>query len=205
MLDLGANIGGTVVTWLEKGARTVHAVEPVPRNLEVLTARFAGADKVTVHACGISDAEGMLTSVNVYNAWTLLPDDATELDRALEFVDEPPFDVPLTTIDALVDATGIAPNVLKIDVDGYEAKALRGGREVLETLRPMVVFEISYLPYFLGDCCECMIRGIFDAGYVIADPDRERRFTDTRDVMRVYPWDTSFDVLLVPEEFADRY
>lgn len=159
MLDLGANIGGTVVTWLEKGARTVHAVEPVPRNLEVLTARFAGADKVTVHACGISDAEGMLTSVNVYNAWTLLPDDATELDRAPEFVDEPPFDVPLTTIDALVDATGIAPNVLKIDV----------------------------------------------AGYVIADPDRERHFTDTRDVMRVYPWDTSFDVLLVPEEFADRY
>lgn len=39
--------------------------------------------------------------------------------------------VPLTTIDALVERTGIVPDLIKIDVEGYEIDVLRGAARTL--------------------------------------------------------------------------
>ncbi len=201
VIDAGANIGGYVYTWLELGATRVHAIEPEPTSYATLAARYAGDARVKTHKLGVSDAPDDLRDVNVYNCWTLKPEADRTLDRALEFVGKPPFDVKLTTIDELCGVEHFVPDFIKIDVDGYDAKALRGARRTLTEHRPVVMLEVSYLPFFVDDCCECMIRGIFALGYTItstsiAEPGKV--YKDAREFMRTYPWDTSYDVLLEP-------
>ncbi|MCZ4499607.1 MAG: methyltransferase FkbM family [Marmoricola sp.] len=53
-------------------------------------------------------------------------------------------EVRLTTLDQLVAETGL-PRVdfIKLDVDGFEGRVLRGAEHVLDTWRPAIVFEIS--------------------------------------------------------------
>ncbi|HVC19674.1 MAG TPA: FkbM family methyltransferase [Vicinamibacterales bacterium] len=205
VLDVGAETGGTVSLWLEHGAQSVHAVEPVPDNYARLVDRFGHDERVTLHRCGISDQAGVQEGLNVFNAWSLLPEDSTALERAVEFRDKTAFAVEFRTIDAIVASHSIVPGLVKIDVDGYEAKALRGARRLLERHRPVVMLEVSYLPFFFGDCCECMIRWIYERGYVITDFGLARTFEDSRAFMRNYPWDTSFDVFLWPKEAAGRW
>jgi len=201
VLDVGANTGGFVDAWLEKGARSVHAIEPVPSCFAQLSARFAGDPRVTCHRLGVSDAPGKLTDVNVFNCWTLLPEASRRLDRAVEFVGVPPFSVELRTIDDLIDGwVGFSPDLIKIDVDGYEVRALRGARRIIAARRPVIMLELSYLPDALGDCCECMVRDLFRAGYVVTMLNGGRRLTAVKDVMRGYPWDTSFDVICEPAD-----
>ncbi len=198
VLDVGANIGGFVGTWLEKGARLVHAIEPVPGVHAQLSAAFAGDPRVRCHRLGVSDVPGDLTDVNVFNCWTLLPEASRRLDRAVEFVGAPPFSVELTTIDELCERWRFVPDFIKIDVDGYEVKALRGARRIIAARRPVILLELSYLPDALGDCCECMVSDLFRAGYVMTLLDGGKRLVSVKDVMRLYPWDTSFDVICEP-------
>jgi len=52
--------------------------------------------------------------------------------------------VPQETIDHLVgDGTIPAPNVMKIDVEGYEYAVLQGARKTISRYKPAIVFEIS--------------------------------------------------------------
>lgn len=203
VLDVGANIGGWVRTWLANGATRVHAIEPEPTSYETLRQAFASDSRVESHRLGVSDRPDHLTDVNVFNCWTLQPEASKTLDRALEFVGKPPFDVDLVTIDDFLHHMKFEPELIKIDVDGYDAKALRGAREYLAAHHPIVLFEMSYLPFFVGDCCECMVREIFEIGYTIEALPKPGKiygevYRDARAFMRVFPWDTSYDVLLIP-------
>ena len=202
VLDVGANTGDTVKLWLERGAQEVHAVEPIPDCYTKLIDRYAHEPKVTCHRLGVSDRLYVHENLCVTNCWTLLPHDSTLLERAVEYRDAKPFDVVFTTIDRLLDSTAFRPTFVKIDVDGYELKALRGARQFIHTVRPPILLEVSYLPRILGDCCECLISEALAGGYIIekamGDGSEGPRYTKTKDFMRIFPWDTSFDVMLHP-------
>lgn len=46
-----------------------------------------------------------------------------------------------TTIDQLCREQALSPDLIKIDVEGYEAEALRGARATLERSHPLIVLE----------------------------------------------------------------
>ncbi len=48
----------------------------------------------------------------------------------------------LSTIDDETSTHGIIPDLLKIDVEGYELEVLRGARELLASRRPVVMLEL---------------------------------------------------------------
>ena len=200
VLDVGANIGGWIHAWLQLGATRVHALEPEPTSFLQIQKTFESDPRVSMHNLGVSDVGGKLENVNVFNCWTLKPQGDKSLDPALEFASKPPFNVELTTIDAFCTAWDFLPDFIKIDVDGYDAKALRGASAVIVKRRPVVMLEVSYLPFFVNDCCECMIRSIFELGYTITSVvEPGKIYKDAREFMRTYPWDTSYDVLLEPK------
>ena len=50
--------------------------------------------------------------------------------------------VPVTTIDAFCEAGNAPPDVLLIDIEGFEFEALRGARETILLHRPLIVVEM---------------------------------------------------------------
>jgi len=51
-------------------------------------------------------------------------------------------DMEMTTVDREVDALGIVPDVVKIDVEGYEYEVLRGARRLLQQRKPVLCLEL---------------------------------------------------------------
>ena len=199
VLDVGSNLGGFIPSWLGNGAELVHAIEPVPEVFAKLEQAFAGDPRVECHRLGVSDRLGKLSGVNVFNAWTLQENHAKTYHRAFDFVDTPPFDVDLFAISDLLWHWGFAPDFIKIDVDGYDVRALLGAREYIERRRPVLMLEISYMPEVtLGDCYACEIRKLYELGYEITKMNGGIPLPTMKDFMRIFPWDTSFDVLCEP-------
>jgi FkbM family methyltransferase len=120
VLDIGANIG--VLTRLfAKRAKHVHAFEPSPRAFRLLEAnRYSN---VTVYQVALADAVG-----------TVKLSDPEDID-VCAIADEG-IEVPCTTIDA----TGLEPDFIKIDVEGFEHLVLKGAKETLKR-GPMIYFE----------------------------------------------------------------
>lgn len=134
ILDVGANIGGFAVPF-SKFARKVHAFEPIPETADQLEYNLAqnSATNVVVHRVGLSDTSGVLYPHRAHDAGS------TSLGEAQGSGDTET--VPVTTLDECFGDTKIS--FIKIDVEGMEVKALRGGTRLISASRPVVFFEIQ--------------------------------------------------------------
>jgi FkbM family methyltransferase len=131
VLDVGANIGNHVLYFALVRGATVHAFEPNPIAAEYLRTNIErnGAGDVRVHEVGLSDADGRgrIAPAEELGMARLEQDDSGEIDvRRLDSYDLPPH--PRIT-------------VMKIDVEGAEARVLKGAEETIRTHRPMIAME----------------------------------------------------------------
>jgi FkbM family methyltransferase len=204
VLDVGASMGGWFPLWLQLGAERIVAIEPVPDCLAKLNADHGSDPRVTIVAQGASDAPGYMQGLSVHGCWTLLPGIGNGkptdhgIGRALEFVGKPSFSVSFETIDRILELHDFEPDFIKIDTDGYDAKALRGARSYLDRAHPLVMLELSYLPEVVGDSCHMMVNDCYALGYRMQSFVTGEVFATARDVMDKFPWHTSWDVFLWP-------
>ncbi|MDQ5822421.1 MAG: FkbM family methyltransferase, partial [Actinomycetota bacterium] len=70
------------------------------------------------------------------------PDPSFSSLEAGRFSEGEPVPVRMTTVDDEVDAAGLKPAVVKIDVEGGELDVVAGMRRVLD-LRPLLIVEVS--------------------------------------------------------------
>jgi FkbM family methyltransferase len=56
------------------------------------------------------------------------------------------YSVPIETLDAYVTRQEVFPGVIKIDIEGFEMDALRGGRCLLESTKPALCIDIHHDP-----------------------------------------------------------
>ncbi len=122
-VDVGANVGSyTVLAAGACGAR-VTCVEPIPSTFVHLqrNVRFNELqDRVRCCGVGLSERSGTLR----------FSTDQQTINHVLaEGEGGPSLDVPVTTLDELLD--GDVPRVLKIDVEGHEAAVLAGAGQTL--------------------------------------------------------------------------
>ena len=125
--DVGANIG--LITF-SVGARrrdlSIYAFEPDPENAERwrrnLRLNPGVAAKLEETAVGAGAGEVPLVRGGD-SGWSFVPQPGEAGD----------FDVPLVSLDTYASAHGIPRiDVLKVDVEGYEAEVLRGATSLLE-------------------------------------------------------------------------
>jgi FkbM family methyltransferase len=171
-VDIGANIG--LMTLL--GAHCVgpqgrvRSFEPNPRVFERLSGHVDsnGLRQVSLVNCGLGDADGELT-LRVITEHTGMATFAepTQAERATVSAE---YRVPVRRADDLladlIRETEGTPALMKVDVEGFECRVLRGAAGVLRTLRPAVILEI--VPEYLaraGDSKEELFRILHDAGY----------------------------------------
>lgn len=131
VLDVGANLGwySMVVDRLAAGVCRTFAFEPDPRNFALLSKNIALNGITSVTPCNLAVGEGSGTLAlhrhGVKN---------TGRHSALPINNGETVEVPVTTLDAFWRERGLgdAPvRLLKMDIEGYEAVALRGARQVL--------------------------------------------------------------------------
>ena len=143
VLDCGAHVGLFTKEALAAGARSVVAIEPSPDNLVCLRRNLADeiADgRVLVSEKGVWDKEDVLTlhSVPGFSVADGFVTDAEGENQA---------QVPLTTIDRLVDELGLqSVDFIKMNIEGAEQKALSGARLTLSRFKPRLAISASHLP-----------------------------------------------------------
>jgi FkbM family methyltransferase len=141
-LDVGANCGiYTVMGCSANTAVHVVAVEPVPRVFAALARNVSqnGLDgRVTILNVALGDSEGR---VPFHEA-----EDSTMGSLAVEgYLGQKGkvIEVRCRTLDSIVEELKIAPDFIKIDVEGFEHLVLRGASQVLGKFRPPIVLEAN--------------------------------------------------------------
>jgi FkbM family methyltransferase len=132
--DVGANVGffTLLAAVLTGRSGRVVAIEPLPRNLELLRRHLAlnRIENVLVIASAIADTSGT-TRIDVAASPSM-----GHIDAAAGI------EVTLTTIDELVaSGRAPAPDVIKMDIEGGESRALTGAAKTLSTQRPVVLLS----------------------------------------------------------------
>ena len=145
VLDCGADIGVYTRTALFRGARLVVAIEPAPSSIDALRRTFQreiAEGRVIVYPKGVWDKVDTL-DLEVSNGGTMSGSSLVTHDK-----DRPgKIKVPLTTIDLMVEELHL-PRVdfIKMDIEGAEKWALRGGAQTIAKFRPRMALSTEHFP-----------------------------------------------------------
>lgn len=131
-LDIGANIGNHALCFAPHFAQ-VLAFEPNPRTFALLQLNATLAPNVRAFNIGLSDAAGTAT--------LSVPADNIGMATLQPGAPGAAVACTLQRLDELPGLEGRRVALLKIDVEGHEAAALRGALETLRRDHPVVVFE----------------------------------------------------------------
>lgn len=142
--DIGANLGCRTKVFLGLGAKVV-AVEPQDACMRVLRRAYTGDPRVSLVQAGVGAQEGeeeMLISSQWHEVSSFSREwiNAVRQSGRQQHVRWERYQrVPMTTLDALIARHG-RPAFIKIDVEGYEERVLRG------LSRPVDALSFEYSP-----------------------------------------------------------
>ena len=146
VLDIGAHTGLFAVTIhrvLPKAR--IYAFEPLPESFQKLTARMGGVKEFTAFNVGLGEQSGTLPfhRNDSTPSSSFLPMAALHKNVFPHTKNEQTVEVKIETLDAAASALKIDdPLMVKIDVQGYEDRVLRGGEKTVRRAK-LVLVETS--------------------------------------------------------------
>ena len=167
--DIGANVGyfTLLASELVGGEGEVHAFEPVPANSELLARNIEQntIQNVILNEIAVSSEPGTLTlflpDVAINTGWaSIVPSDRRHQE----------LQVPTIALDDYVSRVGVrSPDVIKIDIEGAEPRALAGmGALIRSEGAPDIAVEInSYLLQRSGLDSGAITVPLAQAGYAL--------------------------------------
>jgi FkbM family methyltransferase len=152
VVDVGANDGSftQAVLTIDPRAR-VLAIEPAPETAAALARRFAGDPQVRVDTHAVSDRAGTATlNVTRNSVFSSLLEPGVTLERAYADAGTAVSERASVATARLDDLVRERVSVLKIDVQGAEAKLLRGAGETLARTRALLI-EVTFVSHYEQD------------------------------------------------------
>jgi FkbM family methyltransferase len=166
--DIGANVG----TWtlLAKAiipSADVHAFEPIATHQSGFAQRVLGVKDVTLHpiALGSANESSLLHIADFSDASSVLPlADASRSCFGIREVDAIP--VRLHRLDDYrIERQLRFPDLIKLDIQGYELEVLKGGQQCLGSAKA-VLTEVSFVEFYRGQpLFEDVVRFMDDHGF----------------------------------------
>jgi FkbM family methyltransferase len=162
--DVGANVGIYVELFAQAAGPEgrVVAFEPSPDNYKLLCEKFAGRQNIVLKNVALAEREG---TASFYAAEGGGVTDGLSAKPGLAMRESK---VDVHTGDSYL--AQFPPDLIKIDIEGYELEALQGMKAVLTSPRPLLVFLEVHFAVLNG-------RGIPDAATRITGLLRDAGFT----------------------------
>jgi len=147
VFDVGANVGMVtllVASCLRGNGRVdVHCFEPDIRAYRLLerNCRVNGYDSILNNiAVGATEGEADMVMATTLGWSTLAP----EPKHGFEFLQKAESrKVPVTTLDAYCQRQGVVPDLIKVDVEGFETNVIQGGERILRAKQPFILMEVN--------------------------------------------------------------
>ncbi|MFX1449346.1 MAG: FkbM family methyltransferase [Promethearchaeota archaeon] len=180
-LDIGANIGSHTLPMAKivgtKGK--IIAFEPMKWALKKLKRNITlnNFNNIIIENIALSD-KTEFKEVWFRSSWTV---DNTIINDA-----NIPHEVQMETLDKYINTHHLKKvDFIKIDVDGYEFKVLRGAIETLKKFKPTMVVEIGdYTLKEVGDNLEDLIEFLFSLGYKIYDVNHYKIYKNVESIIQ---------------------
>ncbi|NLR38324.1 FkbM family methyltransferase [Novosphingobium sp. ERW19] len=151
-IDVGGNWGQSVVA-LQRYARPrkIITIEPIPTLAQQLRQQFSRDSGVDVREMALGPASGE-QHIHVPRYRNFIYDGIASLDReaALHWLDErrmARFTPDRLVVDShkvrieTLDVLELAPDLIKIDVQGFESQVIGGGLKTIATHQPAIIIE----------------------------------------------------------------
>src|SRR5882724_10322207 len=134
VIDVGGNIGTHALAF-SKMASHVYSFEPQPRLFRILAANIAlnGVHNVTVKPQALGDSCETISIADLPPDETLFNFGALPLGADLAN--------RITASMITIDSLGLAPSLIKIDVEGMEAQVIAGATETIKRCQPYLYLE----------------------------------------------------------------
>jgi len=205
VLDIGANIGAHTLPLGElvqpKGKvvaleATNWAFDKLKHNLS-LNPRLK--DNIVPVQTLLTDQVLQTTPVELYSSWNLQSDTPQHgvHQGTLKSTDK----ATVITIDELVEQLQLSKiDFVKMDVDGFECKVLRGAKNSLEKYKPKMLLELC--PYVLeehGDSFEEMLSLLYNYNYQLFSEDGKNKLPkDASELRKLIPKNGGINALAIP-------
>jgi FkbM family methyltransferase len=154
VIDVGANAGQfAVASAMIFPNVEVYSFEPVPETVSALKENVRNLPNVKVYPFALGERPGHSTfHVNSHSqSSSILALGRPHLEAFPDEREVRTIEVELTTLDAVFHMIHLKPPVLlKLDVQGYEAKTLAGAQQTLKRC-DYVVAEASFKPMYEGE------------------------------------------------------
>jgi len=152
--DVGANIGNRTEIFLKLGAKVI-AIEPQPQCAGFLKNIYKDINQVMIVEKALSDqpGEAEMMICDALTLSTLSKNWITQVKKSGRFQNykwDKTVMVPVTTLDRLIAEYG-QPEFCKIDVEGYEARVLKG------LSQPIKIISFEFVPELIEVCKESIV------------------------------------------------
>lgn len=140
LFDIGAHFGLFSLAALHYGGPTAKALAVDPsatatRIMEVQSKLNRLEDRLRIVRAAVGDVEGVheMVTVGLVSGGYLVAAGEDHPEREITRV-------RATTLDNLTNETNLSPTHIKIDVEGFEAEVIRGGRKLLSSENAPILF-----------------------------------------------------------------
>jgi FkbM family methyltransferase len=144
IVDVGANTGQFAKTFLRTFPKArVVSFEPIPSAFRELASWASTEPRVSVFNLALGEAQGtvpMIEHTEHTVSSSILPTTAVAVDIWPAQARQRVVDVPMTTLDDALGPEACEPEVLiKLDVQGYEDRVIRGGKQSFQRAAAAIV------------------------------------------------------------------
>jgi FkbM family methyltransferase len=166
---VGAHVGIHVlyIASLLKGQGKIYAFEGWPENLAVLKQNIAlnaqlGVEIVPVQECVARESGTITMARGGSDGKHHIAGDGESNAETLE--------VPATSLDDFWAKTGACPDLILIDIEGYELDALQGAEKMIRACKPRLVLEHH-------NRADALLKWLADHDYTVQRQDKRHIFT----------------------------
>lgn len=153
ILDVGANEGQFADKMVTLFPDTfIYAFEPIPETFDLLCQNFKNSKNFKGINVALGDTEGeVFFNKNEYSPSSSLLDMSQNHLNSFEYASKTnPIKVKIEKLDHLMsDQTFQLPLLVKLDVQGFEDKVIRGGTSVIQKA-DLILCEVSFSELYKG-------------------------------------------------------